>query len=124
MAVENMRLAVIAAPVTAATGVADRAVQANKPSSALKPRIQTATDGPWAAHQRAWNTTSTAAAGSTSKRMAFDCHLRFTWSTPHPTAVLEEAEQMWFRGQSVYTHLRSANEHLKAVHFFCFRRAS
>jgi hypothetical protein len=39
-----MRLAVMAAPVKAAPDVADRAVQANKPRSALKPRVQIATD--------------------------------------------------------------------------------
>jgi hypothetical protein len=40
-----MRLAVMAAPVKVAAGVADRVVQANKPRSALKPRVQIATDG-------------------------------------------------------------------------------
>jgi hypothetical protein len=123
MAVENMRLAVIAAPVTAAPSVADRAVQANKPSSVLKPRVQIATDGAWAAHQRAWNITSIATTGTTNKRTAFDCHLSFNWSTPHRIVLHQEA-LVNSAGRSVYTQGRATTMHFTGVQFFLLGRPS
>lgn len=81
--VENIRLAVMVAPVAAAPSVAARARHVISPSNALRPMVQRAVRGSRARYQELSKNAFTAANGSTASRMSLDCQPRLVCLTPH-----------------------------------------
>jgi len=73
--VENMRLAVMIAPVRVPAGVAARSLRTTMASRRLSPMVQTATVGASVAHQWVWRTRPAAAKGRMRSRTNFDCQL-------------------------------------------------
>jgi hypothetical protein len=76
--VENIRLAVINAPVAAAAGVAARSFHMISASNALNPSDQITTAADSVAHSKHESSTPVPAKGSTASNTIFDCHDSFS----------------------------------------------
>src|SRR5580692_7108412 len=84
------------APVAAAPGVAARSRQVIKPSSALRPSVQKATQEFCAIQNSLCSSVSAATKGTTSSKTAFDCHSRREALTPHRTVPASAAGRVAF----------------------------